>query len=1198
MHIIGELLMGKYVVRISFLILLSVLCSTCFAQTIIRVKTDGNDANNGSTWALAKKTVQAGIDSASASSGGEIWIAAGTYYENVTLKANCLLYGGFAGNENLRTERDSTKNKSIIDGSGNGRVILVSSTGNKNCVDGFTIRNSGIANLGIVCTNTNATVSNNIIIRNGWGITSYSSNTIITNNVIQDNFVGGIHCWQSDPSITNNSIFENGEAGIYCVNSNPDIVNNTIVGNEAGVSCGYKSPCLTNNIVAFNAIGINNNFGGTPSLKKNCVYGNTSNYFGITAGETDILQDPLLENWRYGRFHIQPGSPCIDVGASSVIDGTQLDIDGQARIQGKCVDIGADESDGRLWNINSRVIIHVSPNGRDSNDGLSWALAKKTVQAGIDAAYSNEGGEVWVAAGTYTENIILRADCSIYGGFAGTENNRSERNFNLNKSVIEGSEKKFYVINSSGITTAPFIDGFTIRGIYTGIYCNSSSNPTITNNIICGNARTQGIYCESANPTIANNIITGNSLGIDCSESNPTVRNNDIDGNDAGINCCNSSPSVINNNISGNSYGIYCWSLSNPSISNNSVYGNGNGIFCDYSNPSISNNIVVFNAIGISNNDGGSPTLKKNCIYGNTSNYSGMPAGETDMEKDPLQENWRYGKVHLQPNSPCIDAGDSSIVDGSWLDIDGQPRILGKGVDIGADESDGTLWTVNSPIVVYVSPNGNDSNDGLSWALAKKTVQAGIDTAYNNGCGEVWVAAGVYAEHITIRAACDLYGGFTGTEKNRSERNFGLNKSILNGSEEGGNVVTANGIAVTARIDGFTIRNGGGTDYGISCLSSSPTITNSIISLNGHGIMCCYSANPLIASNIIKENSGCGFYCYSSSPRIVNNTIDGNGSYGIECESSSNPFIANNIVSFNGTGIFSDSGNLALSRNCIYGNDLDYSGVTAGATEISKDPMFRDRLNGDYHLASISPCIGAGDNSAAQESWLDIDGNSRIAGGSIDIGADEYIILDNISANAKCMSGLVDVRLNNMVVSSVFDDFYYVQDTNRSWGIRIKQLAGNKPAINSVVSVKGSVSTTSDGERFLLSFDTPSVSGTGKAKSVMTVCKAVGGDDYCYDSTYQTGQRGVEKGFGLNNIGLFLTVCGTVTNIDNITKRIYINDGSADVAVYYGNISLPWYVTVGRLIRVTGACSCYKLNGNDLGRLILLKDNKSLAAVK
>jgi hypothetical protein len=90
--------------------------------------------------------------------------------------------------------------------------------------------------------------------------------------------------------------------------------------------------------------------------------------------------------------------------------------------------------------------------------------------------------------------------------------------------------------------------------------------------------------------------------------------------------------------------------------------------------------------------------------------------------------------------------------------------------------------------------------------------------------------------------------------------------------------------------------------------------------------------------------------------------------------------------------------------------DVDYSDVQdgwAGEGNIDADPCFvapgywdangtpddaNDDfwVNGDYHLMPGSPCVDAGDpNYAAEVEETDLDGNPRVMGGRIDIGAYE-----------------------------------------------------------------------------------------------------------------------------------------------------------------------------------------------------------------
>lgn len=56
------------------------------------------------------------------------------------------------------------------------------------------------------------------------------------------------------------------------------------------------------------------------------------------------------------------------------------------------------------------------------------------------------------------------------------------------------------------------------------------------------------------------------------------------------------------------------------------------------------------------------------------------------MQAAPLFVDRNASDYHLTPESPCIDAGDDSVVSPVWLDMDGLARIQGAHVDIGADE--------------------------------------------------------------------------------------------------------------------------------------------------------------------------------------------------------------------------------------------------------------------------------------------------------------------------------------------------------------------------------------------------------------------------------------------------------------------------------------------------------------------------------
>jgi parallel beta-helix repeat protein len=476
-----------------------------------------------------------------------------------------------------------------------------------------------------------------------------------------------------------------------------------------------------------------------------------------------------------------------------------------------------------------------------------------------------------------------------------------------------------------------------------------------------------------------------------------------------GLYMVESSPMIVNNTI----------------MSNWAVDGVGGGLYLEDSSPTIANTIVAFNSAGICQTGTGTTTLLHNCVYGNDEyDYSGIPdptGADGNISADPLFADPVYENLHIQPDSPCLDAGDNAYACGA-SDIDGQPRIQPEGgtVDIGADESDGTVWPMGPYVIVRVSPSGDDSNDGSSWALAKRTVQAGIDATSALG-GEVWVAAGTYFERITLQPYAYLFGGFSGNETDRQERDWSVHTTILDGQQQGAVVDVSFGHRVSM-IDGFTITNG--SDSGLLLIGSSPTIANNTITGNDGCGLRLYVSSPTIANNTITSNSGYqvgGLYVEVSSPTIVNNTITGNDGSGLRLYGSS-PTIVNTIVAFNGSGIYGFADTATLRHNCVYGNDeYDYSGIaepTGTNGNLSVDPLFvqnpdpgpdgtwgtDDDEEGDLHLLPGSPCLDAGSNGALPpDTWdmntngdttepipWDLGGSPRIAWCTVDIGTYEY----------------------------------------------------------------------------------------------------------------------------------------------------------------------------------------------------------------
>jgi hypothetical protein len=90
----------------------------------------------------------------------------------------------------------------------------------------------------------------------------------------------------------------------------------------------------------------------------------------------------------------------------------------------------------------------------------------------------------------------------------------------------------------------------------------------------------------------------------------------------------------------------------------------------------------------------------------------------------------------------------------------------------------------------------------------------------------------------------------------------------------------------------------------------------------------------------------------------------------------------NGYDGFGGSGIY-DGSDL---KNCCAEPAFTFHG--GSNNNFTNAPLFVN-TNGDFHLQPNSPCINAGNNGFVS-STTDLDGNPRIVGGTVDIGAYEY----------------------------------------------------------------------------------------------------------------------------------------------------------------------------------------------------------------
>ncbi len=339
--------------------------------------------------------------------------------------------------------------------------------------------------------------------------------------------------------------------------------------------------------------------------------------------------------------------------------------------------------------------------------------------------------------------------------------------------------------------------------------------------------------------------------------------------------------------------------------------------------------------------------------------------------------------------------------------------------------------------VRYVNVNcTNATPPYTNWTTAAGSIQAAVDVAVAGD--EIVVTNGIYATG-------EREGNRVTVDKPLTVRSVnGPEFTIING---GGNVRCAY-LTNGATICGFTFTSGRAQfGAGLSCKSTSAMVSNCIVLENfaaarsigesamGGGV---YGGTLYNCALIRNTASGGGVPQYSISGGeasgggaawcVLNNcTFAGNMAVGNILRGMGYPEPAS-AYAYGGGAAYCTLNNCALIRNSAW--LLVYSGSSYGGGAYSStlnncivysntatpslyfernvyrcglnycwtsDPLFVDGAAGNLHLQSNSPCINAGLNASAPTD-RDMDGNPRIVGGTVDIGAYEYQSLDLINS--------------------------------------------------------------------------------------------------------------------------------------------------------------------------------------------------------
>jgi hypothetical protein len=404
----------------------------------------------------------------------------------------------------------------------------------------------------------------------------------------------------------------------------------------------------------------------------------------------------------------------------------------------------------------------------------SWATAATNIQSASDLAMP--GDLILVTNGVYqtgTASFFGLTRVVVHERITVQSVNGPE------VTIIKGYQMPGITNGASSVSCVYLPGGSTLSGftltngstLYRGggIFCKGY-NAIVTNCIIIGNSASRsggggdgGTYI---NCIISDNTSFTNGGGLDLSYGVATncaiignraqfgagvyagvVNNSLISSNRASVygggaysNTLNNCTIRSNSTVIAGGGAIYS-TLNNCLLTGNFAGGGGGGAGGGASTSTLSNCTIAGNIATAGGGGTESSTLNNCIIYynigglGDNNSYNGilnycctipLPTnGIGNITNEPTFVDLANGNVHLQSNSPCINAGNNSYITVT-TDLDGNPRIVGGTVDMGACECQSPallafyVWLQNYDLptdasAMYADTDGDGMNNWNEW---------------------------------------------------------------------------------------------------------------------------------------------------------------------------------------------------------------------------------------------------------------------------------------------------------------------------------------------------------------------------------------------------------------------------------------------------------------------------------------------------
>jgi hypothetical protein len=310
------------------------------------------------------------------------------------------------------------------------------------------------------------------------------------------------------------------------------------------------------------------------------------------------------------------------------------------------------------------------------------------LQTALDLAVS--GNTLYMSTGSYTGAggavITLTESLVLLGGWNGAPTGAVVRDPRLYPTTLDGEDQQRVVHMSGDIT--PTLDGFIITG---GNYGQGGgihllrTTAEVSDNLMQGNRADLGygggFYAQISDVIFNRNTVLSNTSDFGAvtfeSTGQVTMTNSVVANNTGGV------------FVRGNATFPFAGALAHNTLVQNDSQGVYVG-FRDSGHASLTlkNNLIVSHTVGIYIHEDptNAVTATHTLLYGNGIDIDGASMANTNAITGaaPRFVNPARSDYHILQGSPAIDAGTPV----PWLttDIDGEPRPMGLGHDIGADE--------------------------------------------------------------------------------------------------------------------------------------------------------------------------------------------------------------------------------------------------------------------------------------------------------------------------------------------------------------------------------------------------------------------------------------------------------------------------------------------------------------------------------